>query len=147
MGPALKRAGGRRGGIAGLALAIERHGSAFEHDVMAATGRTLSEFIEQGPPGVVALAHFLAHIGPDTATWHELEGSGARMWSSTLKSNAVLADLFDVVSLVNRNIVQSGSRSRVKNPRPYPRPWDADTERIGHGPVRVSQFWDWWKSN
>lgn len=144
MGRGVSEAGGNDGGIASLALAIEEHGSAFEHDVMAATGRTLSEFVGQGPPGVVALAHFLAHIGPDSATWAEKAGVDDPAWASRFRANLIMADAMDALLHINRSVVQQRAKHKLKKPRPYPRPFAKEGQHIGKDAIPVRDFWSWW---
>lgn len=43
-------------------------------------------------------------------------------WATRQKTNALLADIFDVLSMINANLVAVGTRKRAKSPKPYPRP-------------------------
>lgn len=51
-------------------------------------------------------------------------------WDSTLKTNIILADIFDVLNSLAHGL--GGSKHRVK---PYPRPFDKDKKdkKIGKG--------------
>ena len=124
--------------MTGLAMALRSHGRAVEYDLMTRTGRTLSEYMEMGAAGKVALVSFLRFLPPDSAYFREVhprDEMGA--WSSTLKTNSILADIFDV-------IVRANSK-KGRKPKPYPRP-NARTQGIGNGAIPVGEFDKWWKS-
>ena len=96
-----------------------------------------------GAAGKVALCHFLRHLDQDSALAHEIDGSGARAWSSRIKTNSLLADLFDSIRLFNFSFAEKGSTQ----PKPYPRPWAEDnTERFGKDPIPIADFDDWWNA-
>lgn len=124
--------------MTGLARIIEQHHSALEYDLMTRTGRTLAEYVEMGAAGRVALVSFARHIPPDSALYREMhprDELGA--WSSTIKTNAILADLFDAFAMANSK--------KGRKPKPYPRP-NAKARGIGKGAIRVRDFDGWWKS-
>ena len=113
MGGGERGPGGDPGGIAGLARTLRLYGSEFERDVMVQTGRTLEEYIAMGAPGVVALAHYNAHMGLDTATFRSAQGLKDGMeWSSSFKQAALLADLYDLVAVLNTNVAHMNSKRR-----------------------------------
>lgn len=102
---------------------------------MTRTGRTLSEYMNMGAAGMVALLSFISNLGPDSALGRELDPKdefGA--WCTTAKTNAILADLFDVFVQAN---TKKGHRALE-----YPRPKKHQT--IGDGAIPISEFWDWW---
>ena len=53
-------------------------------------------------------------------------------WSSTTKTNAILADIFDILSRINANLVAVGSGKPAKTPKPYPRPVKRESENEQH---------------
>lgn len=55
-------------------------------------------------------------------------------WFTTMKTNAILADLFDVYAQVN---TKKGRKAPT-----YPRPQKHQT--LGKGAIPISEFWDWW---
>ena len=103
--------------------------------------------MDMGAAGKVALIHFLKHIQPDTALAQELGGMEANEWASTMKTNSMLADLFDKLNEFEYNYIRANSKTKPKQPKPYPRPWlEKDTKKYGKDPVPISEFWDWWNS-
>lgn len=116
---------------------------------MTRTGRTLAEYMDMGAAGLVALSHFVAHLPADSATVCEASGyDGMHSWSSHVRTNAMLADVYDNISALRYTLVASRSKrgKRPKRPKPYPRPWreDKGTKRFGKDAIPVSQFGDWW---
>ena len=43
-------------------------------------------------------------------------------WASTAKTNALLADIYDLLAVVNANLCAKGTGKKSKRPKPYPRP-------------------------
>lgn len=67
-------------------------------------------------------------------------------WSSTTKTNAILADIYDTLSLINANLVAIGSRKPTKKPKPYPRPIkqeSADQRHFGSGALPPDELRKW----
>lgn len=121
----------------GLALVIEHHAQALEFDLMTRTGRTLTEYVEMGAAGLVALVSFTRHLPPDSALWretHPRDEYGA--WTTTAKTNAILADLFDAFASVHTK--------KGRKAKPYPRPNARDARTMGRGAIRVRDFESWW---
>jgi hypothetical protein len=52
-------------------------------------------------------------------------------WGSVVKTNAILADIYDVLSLINANLCAIGSGKRAKQPAKYSRPGDNNKQKIG----------------
>lgn len=90
-----------------------------------------------GAAGKVALISFINYLPPDSAlngAMNPKDEFGA--WYTTMKTNAILADLFDV-------FVQANTKKGRKT-TPYPRP--RQHRQIGKGAIPISEFWDWWNS-
>lgn len=135
MGRRINETGCLSGGILSLVQIIEEHDRALEYDLMTRTGRTLSEYLEMGAAGRLALISFINHLPPDSALYQELDPKDeVGEWFTTKKTNAILADIFDVFVAAN---TKKGTK-----PKAYPRPQQKQT--IGKGAIPVSQFWDWW---
>ena len=64
-------------------------------------------------------------------------------WGSTIKTNAILADIYDVLALINANMVAMGSGKRAKKPKPYKRPGDNDSKKIGKNALPPDQLKEW----
>lgn len=102
---------------------------------MTRTGRTLEEFMTMGAAGKVALISFINYLPIDSAlrqAENPKDEFGA--WYTTAKTNAMLADLLDV-------IVAAHTKKGHK-PKPYPRP--REHKGIGKEPIAIKDFWDWW---
>ena len=56
-------------------------------------------------------------------------------WGSIAKTNAILADIYDILSVINSNLIGIGLGKRAKQPKPYPRPGQKkpDEKKIGKG--------------
>jgi hypothetical protein len=50
-------------------------------------------------------------------------------WSTTAKTNAILADIYDMLAAINANLCAKGSGKKAKRPKPYPRPGKHNTAR------------------
>lgn len=121
----------------------------FDYDLMSITGRTLHEYMQMGGEGVIALSHFAACLPLDSATicaesGHDMQAE----WSNRMKTNAILADLYDLLGAFVHIYKQSKSRKRGgggKKPERYPRPWlRSKTKKFGKDPIPVRRFWNWW---
>ena len=102
---------------------------------MTRTGRTLTEYMDMGAAGLVALLSFINYLPPDSALFQSMHPDDENgPWFTTVKTNAILADLYDVY-------VASHTKKGV-NPQKYPRP--KEKQKIGKDPIPISEFWDWW---
>lgn len=94
-----------------------------------------------------ALASFVRQCGNDSALSRELNAE-AHIWSTTEKTNGILADIFDMLSQINANLVAMGEGKRAKNPPLYPRPGDEerkqpDTHHYGKGALPADELRRW----
>lgn len=130
-----KRTGCISGGILSLVQTIEDHDRALEYDLMTRTGRTLSEYMEMGAAGKVALLSFINYLPPDSELRKAMDPQNEfGEWHTTMKTNVILADLFDVFVKAN---TKKGRKAKT-----YPRP--KQRRKIGSGAIPMSEFWDWW---
>lgn len=95
-----------------------------------------------------ALRSFLLHIRPDSALARELNPD-TYIWASRAKTNAILADIYDLLSTLNSNLCAKGTGKRPKKPKPYPRPGNIDREtettHIGKGALPPDELREWFK--
>ncbi len=49
-------------------------------------------------------------------------------WATTVKTNSILADIYDILSLINSNLTAIGSGKRARQAKPYPRPGSKNEE-------------------
>ncbi len=114
---------------------IEDHDRALEYDLMTRTGRTLGEYLKMGASGLVALISFVTHLPPDSALTKDMNPKDEfGEWYSEYKTNAILADLFDLFAAAHAK--------KGRQIKPYPRP--RATRSIGKGAVSIADFWAWW---
>ena len=62
------------------------------------------------------------------------------IWGSNIKTNALLADIFDMLAMINANIVALGSGKKAKRPKPIKRPGDKDTQVIGKNALPIDEL-------
>jgi len=124
-----------RGGILSLVQTINDYDRALEYDLMTRTGRTLSEYINMGAAGMVALLSFINYLPPDSQLRQAMDPQDeVGEWSTVKKTNIILADIFDVFVSAN---TKKGHKAKQ-----YPRP--KQKCKIGSGAIPISEFWDWW---
>ena len=124
-----------RGGILSLVQTINEYDRPLEYDLMTRTGRTLSEYIDMGAAGMVALLSFINYLPMDSRLRQAMDPQDeVGEWSTVKKTNIILADLFDVFVSAN---TKKGHKAKQ-----YPRP--KQKRKIGSGAIPISEFWDWW---
>ena len=130
------------GGIIGLADFIEENREAVENDLLS-TGYTLDDV------GVSlswdALKSFLTYARPDSAIFKKLNPEWSE-WSTALKTNIILADIYDQLSITNMMLKTLITHKKSKPPEPYKRPGDKNrrAKRMGSKPLStVSEMREW----
>lgn len=141
MGRSLKkRIGLNGGGIISLARFVDEHREAVEYDLLTKTG------YELGDVGSVlswnALNSFIKNSDADSRLSMELEPDFA-IWSTRSKTNAILADIFDLLAAINANIKALGSGKPAKKPEKYPRPKKNKKEKIFSSSMPASDLRKW----
>jgi hypothetical protein len=69
-------------------------------------------------------------------------------WESTLQTNVILADIFDLLQAINSNLCAIGGSKQHRKVKPYPRPFgkgDESTKKIGKDPLPLNQLKEWIK--
>ena len=123
------------GGIISLAEFANEHYKALECDLMRCgyelkdVGRSLSWG---------ALHSFMYSLGAESFVAKEVEPE-LHDWTTTLKTNKILADIYDVLSMINANLVAYGSKKPFKKPKTYPR-LKPGGEKVGKEPVAPVQL-------
>ena len=94
-------------------------------------------------------AAFLANVPADSAIMRELHPE-IYGWTTRAKTNAILADIFDMLANINANLVAVGSGRMPKRPKAYPRPWrkdrDRDTQHFGKGALPANELREWFEA-
>lgn len=134
------------GGIIGLANFITEHRRAVEYDLLTLTGHELNDVGRTLSWG--ALLSFVSNLGADSATAREgVSFAKYEPWTTSMKTNVILADIYDAISVLNSNFVGGASRKKAKRPRPYPRPWqdDKNVKHYGKGALPPDQLEKWFE--
>ena len=125
-----------------LARFISEHRGAVTYDLMTRTGHDLSDVGRTLSWG--ALRYFIENIGADSAIAREINPDVA-VWSTTVKTNAILADIYDLLAAINANLIAMGSHKRPRRPKDYPRPGHKqdNEKRFGRGAMPVDELRKW----
>lgn len=130
----------------GLADFIVEHREAIERDLLTETGHELTDI--GGALSWGALKSFLSTIKLGSALGGELNPELTE-WATTAKTNAILADIYDQLSLVNMYLRMLISHKKpTKMPEPYKRPGKEhkETKRIGKGALPIDKMREWIQS-
>jgi hypothetical protein len=85
-----------------------------------------------------ALHSFIENIGAESCVARDIDPE-LHAWATTMKTNKILADIYDLLSIINSNLVAVGSRKHPKKPKFYPRP-KKDGNKYGKKPVPVKEL-------
>jgi hypothetical protein len=68
-------------------------------------------------------------------------------WATTAQTNYLLADIYDLLAVINENLKIKGTKARGKMPKPHPRPGDKKkaTKKIGTA-MPAAEFDAWLKN-
>lgn len=69
-------------------------------------------------------------------------------WGTTLRTNIILSDIYDLLAVINANLRGGFSRKRPRKTKPYKRPWakkDSD-KKFGKGALPKNQLREWIKN-
>jgi len=94
-----------------------------------------------------ALYSFVMHLGLDSQLAAEVIPDKAA-WGTTVKTNMILADIFDMLAMINANLIGIGSHKKASRPKPYPRPKKKNdkTKKYGSGALPIDELRDWIRS-
>lgn len=89
-----------------------------------------------------SLYSFIKNLRGDSALAHDLGKSTG--WEDTMRTNAILADIYDLLQVINANLCTMGGGKRKKI-TPYPRPGkeDENKRKIGKGALPVDDLREW----
>lgn len=119
-----------------LARFVNEHYEAVDYDLLTKTGLSLSDV--GGRLTWSALYSFITK-NDNGALLRELNPE-LSIWDSTAKTNAILADIFDMLAAINANLCAKGSGKRPKRPKPYPRPKETKVERKIGKPMPIDEL-------
>ena len=123
---------------------MTEHDGAIEYDLLTKTGHELRDV--GGTLSWSALASFILHVDTDSALARELDEDFS-LWALQIKTNGILADLYDILAQINANLVAIGQHSKAKEVKPYPRPRaeekSGSTRHVGKGALPKGRFKSW----
>lgn len=130
------------GKIISLAKFVDEHREALNYDLITQTTYQVKDI--GGGLSWDALDSFIKNIGPGSALGRDL-GYNFEGWDTTTKTNSILADIYDLLQMINRNIVASKSKKRISEKiTPYPRPGQEKKERrLGKGGLPKADLLAW----
>lgn len=129
------------GGIISLAEFVGEHREAVERDLLTETGHELSDV--GSTLSWSALKSFLSQIKLGSALGEELNPE-ISAWSTRKKTNEILADIFDILQVINAQLRVIASHKPGRKPEPYDRPGqEKGKKRIGKGALPLSQMREW----
>lgn len=126
----------------GLARFLSEHSEAVNYDLLTRTTYQVDDI--GGALSWGALYSFIKNLGSDSALARDLGKSTG--WETTLQTNTMLADIFDLLEVIHADLVFWMSKGKKKkNIKPYPRPGrDEDKKRkIGKGAMPLDQLREW----
>ena len=129
------------GGIVSIVSFVSEHYDAITFDLLTKTNYTLDDV--GGRLSWSALSSFIKNLDTDSALARDLGRSTG--WEKTIQTNILLADVFDLLQVINANLVgfTSGGKQKVKY-KPYPRPGkEEDKNRIGKGALPLPDLRKW----
>lgn len=132
------------GGIISLASFIDEHHEALNYDLITRTHYDLDDL--GGALSWSSLYSFIKNVGTDSALARDLGRSTE--WNDTIKTNAILADIYDLLQVIHADLVSLITHGKKKaKVKPYPRPGaDEDKKRkIGKGAMPLSELRNWIK--
>jgi len=118
---------------------VEEHRKAVNHDLIKC-GLTLESI-----GGVLdwdSLGDFISKTEPDSALARDIDPEVSK-WSMNVKTNEILADLYDLIAMFRYEVTAMLSGKKPKKPRFYERPNNKEKKRIGKGSLPVPEMRKW----
>lgn len=131
------------GGIISLAKHIDEHREAIEYDLMVRTGHELNDLGRT--LSWSAFRSFLKKLDIHSALLSEINPE-LSVWADQTKTNAILADIYDVLASINANLIAIGTRKAARPPKPYKRPGKQerdDSKQFGSGALPPAELHAW----
>lgn len=90
-----------------------------------------------------ALKSFLSYARPDSALFRKINPEMSE-WSTSIKTNFILADIYDQLSMANALLRVIATHKKTKPQEPYKRPGAKKAKRMGSGPLAgVVEMREW----
>ena len=126
----------------GLARFVEEHGEALNYDLITRTNYKTDDI--GGALSWGALYAFIKNLGSDSALARDLGKSTG--WETTLQTNVMLADIFDLLQVIHADLVYWMSKGKKKaKTKPYSRPGKGEDKKrkLGTGTMPASELFAW----
>lgn len=92
-----------------------------------------------------SLGDFIAKTEPDSALARDIDPEASK-WSMNVKTNEILADLYDLIAVFRYEVTAMISGKKPKKPKPYERPHKKDKQKIGKGGMPKAELKKWIQS-
>lgn len=83
-----------------------------------------------------ALGDFIAKTEPGSALSYDLDPERAQ-WATVDGTNRILADIYDLLAVMNRTLAMMATKKKQKKPEPYPRPGQKKKEKRHIGTASI----------
>lgn len=124
---------------------MNEHKEAIQYDLITSAGVELDEVGSSLSLG--ALSSFVKNLSYDSALWRSTHEEDTVLWSTTLKTNALLADIYDMLAQLNANMCGGFSHKKASKVKPLARPWIKDKKKIGgKGALPKQKLREWIKN-
>lgn len=127
-----------------LSAFVSEHETAIGYDLLTKTQHNIDDL--GGALSWGSFYSFVRNLDVDSATFRSMNPEYSA-WGTRIKTNHILADIYDLLAMMNANIVAIGTRKAPKKPKLYPRPKkenkDEHTQRIGKVGLKPAELRAW----
>ena len=120
-------------------LFVSEHREAINHDLIKC-GFSLDDI--GGSLTWDALGDFISRTETDSALARDLDSETAR-WGTQLKTNEILADLYDLIAVFRSEVAGMLTGRKPKKIKPYKRPHKDEKKKIGKGALPRNDLRKW----
>ena len=119
---------------------MNEHREAINHDLIKC-GLSLENI--GGVLNWDSLGDFISKTEPDSALARDIDPEASK-WSMNVKTNEILADLYDLIAVFRYEVTAMLSGKKPKKPQLYTRPHKDDKKKIGgKGALPVAELKAW----
>lgn len=113
-----------------------------EYDLLTETGHSIEDVGDS--LSWESLHSFIVKSKSTSALARDINPEVAE-WSTVKQTNIILADIYDLLAVMNSNIVALANRKPAKKPKRYKRPGmnDDDKKVIGKDALPVEELHEW----
>ena len=121
---------------------MNEHREALEYDLLTETGHSIEDVGDS--LSWESLHSFIVKSKATSALARDINPEVAD-WSTVKQTNIILADIYDLLAVMNANLVGLASRKPAKKPKRYKRPGmnDEDRKVIGKDALPVEELHKW----